>query len=48
MELQKEKKKETKKETKNINNDTQYIKGRKAQIANLLFTIIDRFNNPKK
>jgi len=42
MEKQKEK------EKKNINNDIPRIKGRKAQIANLLLAIIDSFDNTKK
>jgi len=42
MEKQKEK------EKNNINKDIPRIKGRKAQIANLLLAIIDSFDNTKK
>ena len=40
MEKEKEKKKEKK--------DIPHVKGRKAQIANLLLAIIDSFDNTKK
>ena len=40
--MEKEKEKEKKKK------DTPHVKGRKAQIANLLLAIIDSFDNTKK